>query len=52
MPVILIRNLSNDLYNGLQGVVHEIDENCITIDFPTAKTMKNVPKMRFEGKIV
>ncbi|XP_053389252.1 uncharacterized protein LOC128552247 [Mercenaria mercenaria] len=35
MPVILIRNLTDNLYNGLRGIVHDIDKDGPSVTFPT-----------------
>jgi hypothetical protein len=39
-PVMLVKNLSQNLINGLQGVVQEIDTemNTITVKFPDLVT--------------
>jgi hypothetical protein len=39
-PVMLVKNLSQNLINGLQGVVQEIDTemNTITVKFPNLVT--------------
>jgi hypothetical protein len=48
-PVMLVKNLSQNLINGLQGVVHEIDTvmNTITVKFPDLVTeIKRVSRVK------
>ncbi|WAR26397.1 PIF1-like protein, partial [Mya arenaria] len=46
-PIILIRNLTGKLVNGLQGTVHDITENGLIIDFPSCKLKVPIEKMKF-----
>lgn len=52
-PVILLRNLSETLVNGLQGYVMEIPEDGShpIVDFPSAGVTKHIPKVKFTGNI-
>jgi len=49
MPVILLRNISEKLYNGLQGTVQGIDKEGPSINFRGG--IVKIPKMAFEGNV-
>lgn len=50
-PVILLRNLSNKLVNGLQGYVLELPgcRSDPVIDFPSVNTRATISKVKFTG---
>ena len=48
-PVILLRNLSGKLVNGLRGTVHDINEEGVTVEFPTLQLTTVIPKVKFTG---
>lgn len=49
IPVILLRNISDSLVNGLRGTVHAIDEVGPTVKFDGEKFVK-LKKINFEGE--
>ena len=48
-PVILVKNLSGALVNGLMGTVIELEFGEIIVEFPSVGEVK-IEKERFEGK--
>jgi ATP-dependent DNA helicase PIF1 len=49
-PVILLRNLSDKLFNGLRGEVYDIVDGGAIIEFPSVGLKIPVQKMKFSGK--
>jgi ATP-dependent exoDNAse (exonuclease V) alpha subunit len=51
IPVMLIKNLSDQLVNGLRGTVYDIQEDGkVLVEFPNMKEATYIEKVRFEGK--
>ena len=50
IPVILIKNLSDQLVNGLRGTVYDIEDGKILVEFPNVKEKIYIDKVKFEGK--
>jgi len=50
-PVVLIRNLSDKLYNGLQGFVTGFDAKGPMVYFPALKSTSTIGKVTFSGNI-
>jgi hypothetical protein len=51
IPVILIKNLSDQLVNGLRGTVYDIyEDGRILVEFPNMKETTYIDKVTFEGK--
>ena len=48
-PVILLRNMSEKLVNGLRGHVHDITETGPVIEFPSLKVKVPIEKMKFSS---
>lgn len=48
-PVILLRNISDQLVNGLQGYIHAINGDGPVIAFPALDTKIPLKKTRFSG---
>ena len=48
-PVVLIRNLSDKLVNGLQGIVTKCDTDGPTVFFPRVKANVKVKRISFSG---
>ncbi|WAR28241.1 PIF1-like protein, partial [Mya arenaria] len=46
-PVILLRNLSKTLVNGLSGYVSEVDDSGLVINFPSVNLVTRIPKVKF-----
>ena len=49
-PVMLLRNLSNKLVNGLIGTIHELEFGEIVVDFPTVQDHVVIQKLNFDGE--
>lgn len=49
-PVMLLRNISDSLYNGLIGNVVGVDADGPDVIFPTIGVTKKIPRMLFSGK--
>ena len=49
-PVMLLRNISNNLVNGLQGTVYDLTERGPTIEFPSLNMKLPMTKLTFSGK--
>ena len=50
-PVMLLRNLTNSLVNGLRGIVTNIYEGMAVVYFPSVTSTVTVKRMSFPGKI-
>lgn len=48
-PVILLRNLSNTLVNGLRGTLMAVNDTELTIRFPTLELTTDIQKCNFTG---
>ncbi|XP_069109443.1 LOW QUALITY PROTEIN: uncharacterized protein [Argopecten irradians] len=48
-PVILLRNISKILFNGLRGTVLAVEPDGPVVNFPTANQTLKIPKMTFTG---
>ena len=49
-PVILLRNLTNTLVNGLSGYIYEVDNTGVVVNFPSVNLVTRIPKVKFTGK--
>ena len=50
-PVMLLRNLTSSLVNGLRGIVTNIYEGMAVVYFPSVTSTVTVKRMSFPGKI-
>jgi ATP-dependent DNA helicase PIF1 len=50
-PVVLIRNISSTLVNGLQGTVIKCEADGPTVHFPAISSTVKVKKISFSGKL-
>ena len=48
-PVILLRNLSNTLVNGLRGILIDATDTLLTLNFPTLNKTISIHKEAFTG---
>lgn len=49
-PVILLRNLSTKLVNGLSGTIFDIKDNIPVVEFPSVNLKVPVQRVKFSGK--
>ncbi|MES9902009.1 MAG: hypothetical protein ABW168_04910 [Sedimenticola sp.] len=50
VPVILLRNLSDVLVNGMLGEVCDFEGQRVWVHFPSIQKKVSIEKFRFEGK--
>ena len=48
--MILLRNISDELVNGLRDYVTEIQQDCIYVYFKSINSVRRLQKMSFTGK--